>query len=164
MSAFFVHYAAPLVATIIAVSMQGMRHLRRWQIGGRAAGVALTRAIVIICIAAVPAHVVKSWHEARQGVIWGKNSMLARVRIGRDLQSIPGSHLVIVHYSPRHEVHDEWVYNEADIDHSKIVWAREIPGLDLTPLLDYYRGRKVWIVEPDSNDIQLHPYASTSSP
>ena len=43
----------------------------------------------------------------------------------------------------------EWVYNRAVIDHSKIVWAREIPGLDLEPLLKYFSDRQVWVVEPD---------------
>lgn len=28
-------------------------------------------------------------------------------------------------------------------------WAREIPGVSLQSLLDYFRGRQVWIVEPD---------------
>jgi len=65
---------------------------------------------------------------------------------------------VLVHYSPHHDVHEEWVYNAADIDHAKVVWAREIPGVDLRPLLDYFHGRTVWEVEPDSPRIELHAY------
>jgi len=159
-SAFFIHYAAPLTATIFALSMQGMRRLRRWEIGGRAVGVAWTRLIVLVCFALIPFHVAKTWHDALRGINWSSSSMLARARIARELETTPGNHLVIVHYSPKHNVHEEWVYNSADIDHSKIVWAREIPGLELKPLLQYFRGRKTWVVEPDRKDIQLRPYAA----
>ena len=88
---------------------------------------------------------------------------IRRGQIVKQLESRPGDDLVIVRYSPEHNPHHEWVYNAADIDHSKIVWAREIPGLDLAPLLDYFRGRKVWVIEPDSSNIQLQPYPNTSS-
>jgi len=35
------------------------------------------------------------------------------------------------------------------------VWARQIPGRDLGPLLRYFNGRHVWVVEPDSDRPQL---------
>ncbi len=163
-SAFFIHYAAPLTATVWALAMQGMRHLRRWQIGNHAIGVIFTRAIVLTCIALIPTHVVKTWHDELHGISWTNRPMLQRVRIARELESIPGDHLVIVHYSPQHDVHSEWVYNGADIDHSKIVWAREVPGVDVAPLLDYFRGRKVWVIEPDRPNIEVQPYPNPASP
>jgi hypothetical protein len=79
------------------------------------------------------------------------------------LESIPGQHLVIVRYSyDHHNVNYEWVYNTADIDHSKIVWAREIQGADISPLLNYYKDRNVWLVEADSVPVKLVPYSGPS--
>jgi hypothetical protein len=40
------------------------------------------------------------------------------------------------------------------------VWARETPSASLQPLLNYFHGRKVWLVEPDSGSLQLLPYDS----
>jgi hypothetical protein len=57
-----------------------------------------------------------------------------------------------------------WVYNAADIDHAKIVWAREIPGLDPKPLFDYFRGRTVWVVEADTVPARLQPYRTPAGP
>ena len=45
----------------------------------------------------------------------------------QQLEATPGKHLVIVHYAPELFADHEWVYNDADIDGSKIVWAREKP-------------------------------------
>lgn len=161
-SAFFVHYAAPLTATFLAVAVQGMRHLRRWNYAGRLVGVGLTRAIVLVALAMVPAHVMKTMLEARHGISWTDPKMLERGRLAARLEGTPGEHLIVVSYSPTHDLHEEWVYNGADIDHSKIVWAREIPGVDLKPLLKYFRGRTIWLLEPDRLPIQLRPYPSAA--
>ena len=87
---------------------------------------------------------------------WDESS---RAPIERDLAAMPGEHLVLVRYAPEHFVHNEYVYNEADIDHAKIVWAREIPGSDLSPLLAYFRNRLVWVLEPDEDPARIYPYA-----
>ncbi len=42
------------------------------------------------------------------------------------LEQEPGRHLVMVHYSPEHDPHGEWVFNSADIDASPIAWGREM--------------------------------------
>jgi hypothetical protein len=74
------------------------------------------------------------------------------------LEKMPGKQLVIVHYSPHHYVHAEWVFNRADIDDAKIVWAREIPGVDAAPLLAYFKDRRVWTVDADSRSPEPVPY------
>jgi hypothetical protein len=44
-------------------------------------------------------------------------------------RAAPGRRLVLVKYLPGHVVHDEWVYNQPDIDSSRIVWTRDLgPG------------------------------------
>jgi len=42
------------------------------------------------------------------------------VEIQKQLDQTPGKHLVIVNYEGVHSFHDEWVYNGADIDGSKV--------------------------------------------
>jgi hypothetical protein len=87
---------------------------------------------------------------------WDESS---RAPIERYLAAMPGEHLVLVRYAPEHIVHNEYVYNEADIDHAKIVWAREIPSRDLSALLVYFRNRRVWVLEPDEDPARIYPYA-----
>ncbi len=80
------------------------------------------------------------------------------------LAAIPREHLVLVRYSKDHNSGEEYVYNEADIDHAKTVWAREIPGRDLGPLLQYFHNRDVWIYEPDVDDSAARPYTADDKP
>jgi hypothetical protein len=61
-------------------------------------------------------------------------------------------------YAPHHDFDREWVYNEADIDAAKVVWARDMGRSANQELLDYFRDRKVWLVEADSPAPQLRPY------
>ena len=79
--------------------------------------------------------------------------------VEQQLAALPGQHLVLVRYSKDHNSGEEYVYNDADIDHAKTVWAREIPGVDVSPLLAYFRNRDVWLFEPDEDDRERFPYS-----
>jgi len=154
------HYAAPIIVTFLALLMQCLRHLREWKFFGYPVGLSWSRAIILmslattgICFAGVMRNpYVAPYFDRWQPHNWG------RVQVSSTLRQIPGDHLVIVRYGPEHDAHQEWVYNAADIDHARIVWAREIPGMDLAPLLAYYPNRKVWLVEPDVG--YMAPYAA----
>ena len=52
----------------------------------------------------------------------------------------------------------EWVYNGADIDHAKIVWARDMGNDQNEELLRYYNDRRVWLLDADAGPPQLTPY------
>ena len=66
----------------------------------------------------------------------------------------------MVRYRGQHSVHEEWVYNGADIDGAKVLWARDLGLEQNDKLFAYFRDRTVWLVEPgDSSDsISLQPY------
>ena len=78
--------------------------------------------------------------------------------IERQLDAVPGEHLVLVRYGDCHDAGEEYVYNDADIDRARIVWAREVPGQSLAPLLGYFPTREVWVFEPD-DERKLYRYA-----
>ena len=65
---------------------------------------------------------------------------------------------MIVHYRPAHDfISDEWVYNGADIDGSKVIWARDM-GQQNAELLQYFNDRHAWLADPDYNPPRLTPY------
>ena len=147
------HYAAPLLGALIAIFVQALRHIRQWNWRGRPIGIGLTRAIVIFVLATAPARIAASFREAAADP--SIQQMAYRVQLTKQLEASPGEHLVLVHYDEGHDVGQEWVYDPADIDHAKVVWAREIAGVDSGPLLEYFRGRKFWIVDADAEPPQL---------
>ncbi len=85
-------------------------------------------------------------------------------RILSDLRARGGKHLVIVGYPAREVPSQEWVYNEADIDHSKIVWARDMGYLQNLDLLEHYPDRQVWYVDRGDVAASLVPYDRMSAP
>jgi hypothetical protein len=147
------HYAAPLLATFSALLIQTIRHLRRWQYRGRPVGIGLSRVVVLFAILLAPLH-----PRAESLGRPTPSPIEYRAKFESQLNSMPGKHLAIVRYSPNHNVLQEWVYNRADIDQAKVVWAREIPGTDIRPLLNYFRGRHVWLIEPDATPPRMTPY------
>ena len=82
-----------------------------------------------------------------------------RAWIEQWLSRRPGKQLVIVRYADTHSPNQEWVYNNADIDGSKVVWAREMDAQSDTRLLDYFQDRKAWLLEADLWPQHLVPYS-----
>ncbi len=66
--------------------------------------------------------------------------------------------MVFVQYDRLAYYNTEWVYNEADIDHAKIVWARDMGPQKNEEVLGYYADRKAWLVNPDDAPDALWPY------
>ena len=85
-----------------------------------------------------------------------------RARLVADLEARGGRHLLIVRYKPDHNYHNEWVYNKADIDGSKVVFAREMDPVNDAKLIEYFKDRKIWLLEPDENPVKLSPYGLIS--
>jgi len=71
--------------------------------------------------------------------------------------------LVLVRYSPWHDSGYEWVYNDADIENSPVIWARELDRFSNQKLLAHFAGRRAWLVEPDLPSPTLTPYDKAPS-
>jgi hypothetical protein len=149
------HYAAPLTATLFALVVQGLRYLRGWKFSSRPVGIGLSRLVVLCALLFAPLHHRAGTFEPETEA---RPKIEERARFLSRLKTLPGAHLVIVRYSLVPADGGEWVYNDADIDHAKVVWAREIPGVDTRPLLDYFSEHQVWLAEPDQSPPRLTPY------
>jgi hypothetical protein len=152
------HYGAPLAAAVFVLLVQGMRHLRRVKWKDWAFGVLLTRILVLFTISWI---CVGTVHFARHPLVYW---YARKAQVNNTLASLPGNHLVLVRYLSSHNVLQEWVYNEAEIDRAKVVWARDIPYADLNPLLAYFKDRNVWVVDADLSPPHLEPYRKPTAP
>ena len=150
------HYAAPITAVILAVILQGMRHLRAWRWEGKPTGLFLARSITLICVLMVPLQARMLPALARSG-IWRPMGG-ERAEILAELDSWPGRHLVFVRYGPDHDSLAEWVYNEADIDHARVVWARDMGPAENEELIKYFKERRTWLLEADEMPPRLYAY------
>lgn len=88
-----------------------------------------------------------------------------RAQIEAKLRSEGGKHLIFVDPYPPGSNNPNtvssyvYVYNEADIDNSKIVWANQLNQTENTKLVDYFGDRKVWLLKLDEDGKpQILPY------
>jgi hypothetical protein len=162
------HYLAPFTAAIYAIGLQAMRHLRLWKPDNKPVGLALVRLMVGICLVmsvlralSVPLHLTVHPSPAAQwALMWygpdhfGTERALTETR----LEQLPGKQLAIVRYSSQHDPYNEWVYNAAEIEDSKVIWAREMDAANNRELIDYYKDRAAWLVQPDSQPAMVTQY------
>jgi hypothetical protein len=147
-------YLAPLTGLWFALGAYGLLRMSRWRPGGRPWGVALAVGLSLAS-AAGGLRVLYPWY-----LFGGAGPLTQRGALTRQLEATPGLHLVFVRYGPQHVVHDEWVYNRADIDHAKVVWANDLGERRNRQLIRYLGDRHVWLVEPDTG-ARLQPYLSS---
>jgi hypothetical protein len=161
--AFQFHYLAPVVCLFILMAVKGLERITHLPNGREAA-----RAIVYLSIA----HFI-FWYglhlpdnrafavEMRRYDMWDSvnhGNPERRIAIAREVARTPGKLLVFVRYWPRHMFQDEWVYNGADIDGQRVVWARDLGDSENQKLEHYYPDRKLLLLEPDSRPPRLGPY------
>ena len=149
------HYAAPLTCVIYALLVQSVRHLRTMKWKARPVGVALSRALVVLLVLSTGVSIAR---RSCDPLWWTCTGDPSRVFDMKQLLAMPGKHLIVVRYSDDHNIHDEWVYNGADIDGSRIIWARELDADQNAKLFSYFKDRHIWLVEPDVDNTEIKPY------
>jgi hypothetical protein len=157
----FPHYAAALTCVIFLLLVQAIRHLRTMRLGGRPLGLALSWAIVCLLATDVGSSV---RHRICDQLEWTCQGDPSRAAIERKLLNAPGKHLIMVRYEEDHNLHDEWVYNGAEIDAAKVLWARELDPAQNAKLFAYFNDRQIWLVEPDTDNTELIPYSPAAVP
>jgi hypothetical protein len=156
------HYAAPVTGIFYLLVIQCLRQVRAC---GRI-GLAVGRAIPVVLAGTLLAlysleaagkpllHEPYSWCFPRPG-------NLARARILDQLHHSEGRHLILVRYDPNFMGrHEEWVYNRADIDSAKVIWAWEMDPEHDSSLIRYFHSRHVWRLESDVPHPELQPYSA----
>jgi len=158
---FETHYIAAVTCLFVLAGVTGVRQWAR--LSPEAA-----RLIVFLCVAQFlfwyslhlldmqPFSIAVRQYETWDGLNHGNPA--ARIAVRQQLESIPGKLLVFVRYYPQHPFQQEWVYNRADIDRSRIVWARDLDPQENQKLLAYYPDRSAWLLEPDFRPPRLRPY------
>ena len=159
------HYIAPFTAIFYAIGLQAMRYLRVWRPEGKPVGAAIVRLTVALCVALAA---MRSWAgplkievpESSSGTwfwMWFGPGHFGseRAQVKDFLERLPGKQLAIVRYARQRDPTSQWVYNSADIDDSKVVWAGEVDPASDRELISYYHDRKVWLVEPDETPARV---------
>jgi hypothetical protein len=154
-------YPAPAMAIAIALMLTSVRLTRtaRWG-SSRAFGLGLSRAIVFgVAFMLVSNVAYNLWNPGGLGYYsYNYPAQFERARIVSELARTPGKHVVIVRRSYYSWPGFEWVYNEADIDASHIVWARDMGDELNQQLIDYYKDRKIWLLHADNRQLtEYHP-------
>jgi hypothetical protein len=155
------HYAAPMTCVIFLLLVQAIRHLRTIRVRGRPVGAALSRAVVVLLV-------VDTVLSVAQGICdplkWTCHGDPSRVAIAEKLSHTPGKHLILVRYGEGYNVHDDWVFNGAEIDGAKVLWARETNARQNAKLFAYFKDRKIWLIEPEEDNSKLLPYPLAALP
>jgi hypothetical protein len=147
------HYAAPIAGLFYVVLIQSLRQLRLWRWNGRPSGRVLVKCLAVTYVALIASAIVYAT-PVYDSTVWFRQ----RARILEELDAGPEQHLILVRYSPAHNAHAEWVYNAADIDGAKVVWARDMGTAKNRDLIAYFSNRRAWLLEADAPTPALAGY------
>lgn len=151
--AFQYHYMAGVTCLFVAAAITALEQLSR--LNAQAA-----RIIFLLCIGqfALEYGLHLATHDRWSLALRNPER---RVAVNTQLAEAPGRQLVFVRYWPHHIFQDEWVYNAANIDGARVVWARDLGADENEKLRHYYPDRSVWLLEPDARPPRLTAYTGS---
>lgn len=137
-------YAAPALGALMVLLMVGWKSLTTRPRRQRARAAALSIGILLALGITTAERGSKRW--------LGGERYLGHVRstIRDSLRASPGRDLVLVRVLSSDAIHQEFVFNGADIDASEIVWAHELAPEMNEALLRYFPDRVVWLLVVES--------------
>lgn len=148
------HYLAPIAVVLVGLTVVALRYACAVIICGRRFGLPLILVGLFSIGYGAKTSISNYLVDQRQGFVPARQAVIRR------LQAQSGSHLVFVRYTPQYDIQREWVYNNADIDKSQIVWARFYTEESRLALMRYYRNRAAWVLNADTLELSRIPQAA----
>jgi hypothetical protein len=164
---FYPHYLAGAACLFVLAGLIALERLDRWSKPS-------ARLVLLLCGAQF-----LFWYGLHLAAGWGPALALTdryeswdfvnhgdpegRAAVERTLAEAPGRQLVFVRYWPLHRL-DQWVFNAADIDASRVVRALDLGPEEDRKLQQYYPGRTAWLLEPDAEPAHLTRYEPPPEP
>jgi hypothetical protein len=150
-----VHYLSPAYCLFVLVLLEGARKLhslriKRFRIGQRLAIVLPIVCLVMLVTRAVAFDDRQIEYLKRWPPTWAFSTMRLwdRDRLQDRFEKAHGKSLVIVRYRAGfHSPHEEWIYNGADLENGKVLWARSMSAEENCELVRHYRGRTLWVID-----------------
>lgn len=165
------HYAGAFAGIFYLRFLYNWSRLNAWRPAGKPVGSVLAMAIGAMFVVAFSHSVFGIVRHGESPAFFSDQDSMTRrfgerqVEFGnvreamaRHFAKMPQKQLVMVRYSPDHNLQNEWVYNAADIDAAPVVWAREMGPQEDRPLVEYFHDRQAWLLEPDQTPPRLTPY------
>jgi hypothetical protein len=150
------HYWAPITGLNHLFVLQGIRF---WRLRDRRTGQLVLYLLPTLCLALLSISLYNSttFYDPLAPHI-------QRARTLSILERGNDKHLVVVQYGPHHSFDNEWVFNQADIDAAKVVWARDMGLSKNCELVNYFRDRVIWWlrIEDDKKPVKLELYPRQS--
>ncbi len=152
------HYLAPAAAVIVAIIVACCRHLTAKRIP--IVPLAAMTMVLVLALRIGAQNLGLPYTQALNFQSWccKVQGNMNKARITRELESVPGRHLVFVKTKTDEMNLLQWIYNAADIDASRIVWARDLGAERDAALAAYFHGRQVWMVDPNPEPACLTKY------
>jgi hypothetical protein len=154
------HYVSPATCVVFLVIVNSFK----WLMREKKASLHIPRAVLALSVLAVAFRLVAiplglPLRGPQRQTSWccSRNWLNERWPFEQRLRATEGRHLVIVRYGPSDQTRADWVFNEADIDGAKIVWARDMGPERNAELVRYFSGRRLWLAQPDATPPSLHP-------
>ena len=152
------HYLAPATAVIVAIVIECCRHFHARRIPITQMLLATMTLVLALRIGAQNLGLPYTQDLNYQSWCCKVQGNMNKLRITRALERIPGEHLVFVKTKTDPFNLLQWIYNAADIDASRIVWARDLGPERDAQLAAYFHGRQVWLVDPNVEPATLAKY------
>lgn len=164
LSSFYMeNYFLPFVPALLVLIVTGLRNLHAWD-RVRGTGSSLGGFLVLGCGAML---LIQIGASALGRPLYGRSDLgrfdfklfKEPAEIANKLERVPGKHLILARHEDEGNSTRELVWNLADIDSQKIVWARDLKAEWSAAAANYYADRKVWLLQSSpKHGPMLTPY------
>ncbi len=146
------HYLAPVASLIYLLVFSGIYEIKRIEfLQKRKWAAACFTMVMILYLVVASLGTIQMLKTGR----FRNEKLYVRNQVIRQMDSDNIKDLIFVEYNSTHNVHEEWVYNAADIEQAPIIWARKLENDKNQKLMHYFKNRNVWLLLPDNDPADL---------